>query len=140
MASIKGVIIISVLIALCATIYFNWFLDGATKYNIYVSPETQSSIANITKHIEAINESTAELEENVRGIAKGNLQSIFLIPDGVASVFNIVIDSMRSILTIQTEFTKSIGLPDYVYMVVYIIIILTILFLIVSAVIKWRTD
>lgn len=129
----------TVIVALVVTLTFSWLSQGATEYGAYISPEATASIANITEQINVVNETTGQLEENVRKIGEGNLGSVFLIPDTVAGIFKLVIENFKTVLTIQTELAKFSGLPAYTFVVVYLILMLTLIFLIVSAVIKWKT-
>ena len=138
---LKDVIIIIVLIALVTTLFFGWIMEGAQpeNYNVSISREINSSFENITSQIGVMHNKTTEIEEQSRKIATGGLENIFLVPKQGFNIFSFIIDSVSSIFTIGTNLLLMIGIPSMVVSVLEIMILLVIVFLIIGAIIKWRT-
>jgi hypothetical protein len=138
---LKDIMIIIVLISLVTTLAFGWIMEGSLpeNYNRTVSRELNSSLNNITAQLDVMSNKTKDIEEQSRKISTGGIENIFLVPKQGFNIFSFIMDSINSIFTIGTNLLIIIGIPSFVVTALEIMILLVVIFLIIGAIIKWRT-
>jgi hypothetical protein len=137
MAYLRNIFINIAVFGLIFTV-FTVFITQMANESIYAVTVNQSdlnSFRQLNQSVDEMHSLSSSLQRAGESVSRGDVfQSVYLLPQAAVDIFRMPFSAMTTANNITTEVATYVGIPRYALAVLYVIIIVTIAFLVINAI------
>lgn len=136
--SLRNITILMVFVVMVLTSFFYFISEGGSHYERTVESGFDESFDKINTTLDDMHDHSKSMQDKIDNIKETPATAIFYIPAIIIDALRIPFNYVSIFWDIFTEFTNSIGIPDYVLYSLEAAILFFLAFLIIDAFLRHK--